>query len=341
MKRKNIIVLSGIILSVLAACAIVPLCLLLNHPIKTSPVSFLYIDDDDTADSVYTKLEKQFHAERLEGFKMLASLKHYKEHVHTGAYKLSAEENTFQLFQKLNHGHQTPVKLVVPSVRNLGRMSGIISRQIMADSTGLDTLLNDSACRASLGFNKETFPAFFLPNTYEVYWNMDAESFLRRMKKEYDRFWNKQRLDKAKAIGLTPTEVSTLASIVEEETANKNEMPTVAGLYLNRLRIGMSLQADPTIKCALQDFSLRRILYKHLETESPYNTYLHAGLPPGPIRIPSVHAIESVLNYTPHNYLYMCAKEDFSGTHNFARTLSQHQANARRYQQALNRRNIR
>lgn len=341
MKRKNIIVLSGIILSVLAACAIVPLCLLLNHPIKTSPVSFLYIDDDDTADSVYTKLEKQFHAERLEGFKMLASLKHYKEHVHTGAYKLSAEENTFQLFQKLNHGHQTPVKLIVPSVRSLGRMSGIISRQIMADSTGLATLLNDSACRESLGFNKETFPAFFLPNTYEVYWNMDAESFLRRMKKEYDRFWNKQRLDKAKAIGLTPTEVSTLASIVEEETANKNEMPTVAGLYLNRLRIGMPLQADPTIKFALQDFSLRRILYKHLETESPYNTYLHAGLPPGPIRIPSVHAIESVLNYTPHNYLYMCAKEDFSGTHNFARTLSQHQANARRYQQALNRRNIR
>lgn len=341
MKRKNTIVLSGIILSVLAACAIVPLCLLLNHPIKTSPVSFLYIDDDDTADSVYTKLEKQFHAERLEGFKMLASLKHYKEHVHTGAYKLSAEENTFQLFQKLNHGHQTPVRMVVPGTRTVERMAATIGRQIMADSTQIVTLLNDSACRASLGFDKETFPAFFLPNTYEVYWNMDAEDFIRRMKKEYDRFWNKQRLDKAKAIGLTPVEVCTLASIVEEETADKNEMPTVAGLYLNRLRMGMPLQADPTIKFALQDFGLRRILFKHLDADSPYNTYKHTGLPPGPIRIASIHAIESVLNYTRHNYLYMCAKEDFSGTHNFARNLAEHQANARRYQQALNRRNIR
>ena len=164
---------------------------------------------------------------------------------------------------------------------------------------------------------------------------------MKRMKKEYDRFWNAQRLNKAKAAGLTPVEVSTLASIVEEETADKDEMPVVAGLYLNRLRIGMPLQADPTVKFALQDFGLRRILYKHLETDSPYNTYKCQGLPPGPIRIPSIHAVESVLNYSHHRYLYMCAKEDLSGTHNVARTLSEHQANARRYQQALNRRNIR
>lgn len=184
-------------------------------------------------------------------------------------------------------------------------------------------------------------PALFIPNTYEAYWNTDAKAFIHRMKKEYERFWTQERRDKAQACGLTPIEVSTLASIVEEETANKSEMPMVAELYLNRLQDGMPLQADPTIKFSLQEFGLRRILHKHLEVESPYNTYKHAGLPPGPIRIASIQGIESVLNHAQHDYLYMCAKEDFSGTHNFAATFAEHQANARRYQQALNKRNIR
>lgn len=341
MKRKKTILLSGIALCALALCAAAPLCLLLNRPLGTPHAGWLYIDGDDTADSVCAKLEKQFHAKRTEGFKLLAAAKDYEGHIHTGAYRLSPDETTLQIFRKLNHGRQTPVKLVVPGTRSLARMASAVGRQIMADSAQLAAALNDSARCASLGFRRETLPALFLPNTYEVYWNMDAAGFMKRMKKEYDRFWNAQRLNKAKAAGLTPVEVSTLASIVEEETADKDEMPVVAGLYLNRLRIGMPLQADPTVKFALQDFGLRRILYKHLETDSPYNTYIHQGLPPGPIRIPSIHAVESVLNYSHHRYLYMCAKEDLSGTHNFARTLSEHQANARRYQQALNRRNIR
>lgn len=324
-----------------ALCAAVPLSMLMNHPIQRGSGSLLYIDEDDTEDSVCTKLEEQFSARRLTGFKLLASVKDYKSHIHTGAYRLSAEETTLQLFRKLNNGHQTPVRLVVPGVRTIGRMAATVGRQIMADSARIASLLNDSAYCASLGYSKETLPAFFLPNTYEVYWDMTAEDFVKRMKKEYARFWNRQRKDKAEAAGLTPVEVCTLASIVEEETANKSEMPVVAGLYLNRLRIGMPLQADPTVKFALQDFGLRRILHKHLETDSPYNTYKIQGLPPGPIRIASIHAIESVLNYAHHDYLYMCAKEDFSGTHNFAHTLAQHQANARRYQQALNKRNIR
>ena len=283
-----------------------------SHPKR--PGSLLYIDEDDTEDSVCTKLEEQFSARRLTGFKLLASVKDYKSHIHTGAYRLSAEETTLQLFRKLNNGHQTPVRLVVPGVRTIGRMAATVGRQIMADSARIASLLNDSAYCASLGYSKETLPAFFLPNTYEVYWDMTAEDFVKRMKKEYARFWNRQRKDKAEAAGLTPVEVCTLASIVEEETANKSEMPVVAGLYLNRLRIGMPLQADPTVKFALQDFGLRRILHKHLETDSPYNTYKIQGLPPGPIRIASIHAIESVLNYAHHDYLYMCAKEDFSGT---------------------------
>ena len=169
---------------------------------------------------------------------------------------------------------------------------------------------------------------------------MSADELIERMRKEHERFWNKERLAQATAIGMTPEEVSTLASIVEEETNNNEEKPMVAGLYINRLHKDMPLQADPTIKFALQDFGLRRITNEHLKIDSPYNTYINIGLPPGPIRIPSKKGIDSVLNYTKHNYIYMCAKEDFSGTHNFAVTAAQHQANARRYQQALNRRKI-
>ena len=191
-----------------------------------------------------------------------------------------------------------------------------------------------------MGYTKETLPALFIPNTYEVYWNMSADAFMKRMQKEHAAFWNKERRGKAANIGLSPEEVATLASIVEEETANNAEKPMVAGLYINRLNKGMLLQADPTVKFGLQEFGLKRILNKHLAVDSPYNTYKYAGLPPGPIRIPSIQGLESVLNYTHHNFIYMCAKEDFSGTHNFAATLSQHMANARRYQQELNKRRI-
>ena len=211
----------------------------------------------------------------------------------------------------------------------------------MVDSCEIANILNDTAYISKLGFTPETLPALFIPNTYEVYWNMSAEDFMQRMLKEHKAFWNEKRLKQAEAIGLTPIEVATLASIVEEETANQAEKPMVAGLYINRLKKGMLLQADPTVKFSLQEFGLKRILFKHLEVDSPYNTYKYAGLPPGPIRVPSYQGLESVLNYTKHNYIYMCAKEDFSGTHNFAVTSAQHAANARKYQQALNRRGIR
>ena len=180
----------------------------------------------------------------------------------------------------------------------------------------------------------------FIPETYQVYWDMSAEEFFERMQKEHQKFWNQERLDKATAIGMTPTEVCTLASIVEEETNNNPEKPMVAGLYINRLHTGMPLQADPTIKFALQDFGLRRITNAHLAVESPYNTYLNTGLPPGPIRIPSPIGLDAVLNHTKHNYLYMCAKEDFSGTHNFASNYAEHMKNARKYWNALNERKI-
>jgi UPF0755 protein len=220
-------------------------------------------------------------------------------------------------------------------------MARNVSRQLMIDSTEVAKLINDTAYIQKMGYTKETLPALFIPNTYEVYWDMSAEDFMARMQKEHKAYWNEKRMKQAEAIGLTPVEVATLASIVEEETANQAEKPMVAGLYINRLKKGMLLQADPTVKFSLQEFGLKRILFKHLEVDSPYNTYKYAGLPPGPIRVPSYQGLESVLNYTKHNYIYMCAKEDFSGTHNFAVTSAQHAANARKYQQALNRRGIR
>ena len=180
----------------------------------------------------------------------------------------------------------------------------------------------------------------FVPNTYDVYWNMSMDALLERMQKEHDRFWDGEREQKAARMQLTPVEVCTLASIIDEETANNAEKPMIAGMYLNRLKQGMPLQADPTIKFALKQFELKRIWQNLLQTDSPYNTYQNAGLPPGPIKIASIRGIDAVLNAVSHDYLYMCAKEDFSGTHNFATTYQEHLKNAARYSKALNERGI-
>ena len=341
MKKRNLTILASFLIIVAVAGAIAGYASLFNRPLKIDKPTFIYIDNDDNIDSVYHKLQTCLHASNLTGFRLLATYTDYDKHIHTGAYRFNPETQTWNIFRTLQRGSQTPVKLTVPSVRTIGRLCKAVSNQLMTDSAEIARILADSAYCASLGYNAYTLPALFIPNTYEVYWNISAQEFIARMQKEHRRFWNDKRQNQAKAIGLTPTEVSTLASIVDEETANNAEKPVVAGLYINRLRQDMPLQADPTVKFSLQDFGLRRILNKHLTTDSPYNTYIYKGLPPGPIRIPSIQGLESVLNHAHHDYLYMCAKEDFSGTHNFARTLSQHLANARRYQQALNRRNIR
>ena len=207
--------------------------------------------------------------------------------------------------------------------------------------TNLLNLLKDKAYVSQLGFKETTLPSLFLPNTYQMYWNTDAKGFVSRMKREYTNFWTDERVQKANEKGLTPVEVSVLASIVDEETQKADEKPLVAGLYLNRLKRGMRLQADPTLKYALGDFSIKRLLNDDMEINSPYNTYKYAGLPPGPIRIPSIVGLNAVLDAASHKYLYMCAKEDFSGYHNFAKTLSQHNQNAAKYRRELNKRGIR
>lgn len=307
------------------------------HPAQTS---YIYIDRDDNQDSVIYKIKTVGNVNKLDGFIWMANYRGYGDNIHTGRYPIHPEDNVYHLFSRLYRGYQEPTNLIISSVRTMDRLAQNIGKQLMIDSTDVASLVSDSAYIQKMGYSPTTIASLFIPNTYQVYWNISAENLLKRMQTEHDRFWNEERKNKAKAIGLTPIEVATLASIVDEETNNKAEKPIVAGLYINRLHKGMALQADPTIKFAWQDFTLRRVTNKHLAIQSPYNTYIHTGLPPGPIRIPSVAGIDAVLNYKKHNYLYMCAKEDFSGTHNFAVTLREHMNNARKYWNALNRRKI-
>ena len=337
-KKRLIIVILGIILFGIAGVAHI-YYYFFAPPFQIKETAYIYIDRDDDVDSVYHKIAEAGNPKQMHGFESLVRYQGYT--LKTGRYAIKPTDNMRYLHRRLSMGYQTPIKLTIGSVRTLDRMARNVSRQLMIDSTEVATLLNDTAYIREIGYTKETLPALFIPNTYEVYWDMSAEDFMTRMQKEHKAYWNEKRMKQAEAIGLTPIEVATLASIVEEETANQAEKPMVAGLYINRLKKGMLLQADPTVKFSLQEFGLKRILFRHLEVDSPYNTYKYAGLPPGPIRVPSYQGLESVLNYTKHNYIYMCAKEDFSGTHNFAATSAQHAANARKYQQALNRKGIR
>lgn len=307
------------------------------HPPKTA---YIYIDRDDTADSIYNKVKKQGNPKSFAGFRWMAKYREYPANIHTGRYAIRPGENVYHVFSRLYRGYQEPMNLTIGSVRTLDRLARSVGKQLMIDSAEIAVVMNDTAFQQKLGYKQETMPSLFIPETYQVYWDMSVADFFDRMQKEHQNFWNRERLDKATAIGMTPTEVSTLASIVEEETNDNAEKPMVAGLYINRLHSGMPLQADPTIKFALQEFGLRRITNTHLNIDSPYNTYLNAGLPPGPIRIPSPIGLDAVLNYTKHNYIYMCAKEDFSGTHNFASNYSDHMKNARKYWNALNERKI-
>ena len=303
-------------------------------------IQYVYIDNDDTQDSISAKLKPIASNVSLMAFNTLARSTNYGDHIKTGRYAIPPHTNTLTIFRNIKNGHQEPVRLTIPESRTMDRLAGALSRKLMLDSTVVAILLNDNDFCAKQGYDTATIPSMFVPDTYEVYWNTSLENLMARLKKEHDRFWNANRIAKAQALGLTPEEVCTVASIIDEETANNAEKPMIAGMYLNRLKKGMPLQADPTVKFALKDFALKRIYHNMLNTDSPYNTYKNTGLPPGPIKVASVAGIDAVLNAPSHNYLYMCAKEDFSGTHNFASSYSEHLRNAAKYSKALNERGI-
>lgn len=311
-----------------------------NVKIEGATATYFYLPTGSGYNELLEQLEEQGLLDNKETFNRLAVIKNLPAHIYPGRYRIEDGMSNNSLINLLRSGTQSPVNLVFNQVRSLEQLASVVSRQIEADSTSLVKLFRDDSLASELGFSTETLPAIFLPNTYEFYWNTSAVRFIERMHREYERFWNDRRGNLREETGMTREEVVTLASIVAEETNMTDEMPVIAGVYINRLNRGMRLQADPTIKYIIDDFAVNRVLTVHLEVDSPYNTYMYGGLPPGPIIIPSIDAIEAVLNFERHDYLYFSAKEDFSGYHRFARTLSEHNRNARLYRQALDERRI-
>lgn len=308
--------------------------------LSSDKTEYVYIDTDDNADSVYAKLEPVSNTYSLMALKTLARHLSYGDNIRTGRYAIEPSTGSLTILRNLRNGHQSPLQLTVPSVRTIDRLAAELSERLMLNENDLLDSLTDQAVCQRYGLDTLTIGCLFIPNTYEIFWNTSVTKLLDRMDKERKAFWTDERQKKAKDAGLTEVQVITLASIVDEETANNGEKPKVAGMYINRLNANMPLQADPTIKYAWKEFGLKRIYNKLLFIDSPFNTYRNTGLPPGPIRIPSVAGIDAVLNYVHHNYMYMCAKEDFSGTHNFAVTYDEHLKNAAKYTAALNARNI-
>ncbi|SEN49571.1 UPF0755 protein [bacterium A37T11] len=342
-KKKRILrLLAGVVFAVLLAGGVVAYKMYIRFlaPSVTESQPYLYIHTGTSFEEVMQELAQKNIVEDTASFHWAANWMKYPSRVKPGKYKLSKGMNNRRLINMLGGGFQEPVHLRFQNIRLKEEFAGFLGTQLEPDSIAMINMLNSDSLAAAYGFTTENFFCMFIPNTYEFFWNTSATDFFERMHTEYQKFWTDERMNKARDLNLSPIQVSILASIVKGEALHTDEMPAIAGLYLNRLRKGMLLQADPTVIYATHDFSIRRVLFKHLRTESPYNTYIYKGLPPGPIMMPSIASLDAVLNHQQHDYLYMCAKDDFSGYHNFARTEAEHLINARKFQQALNERNI-
>lgn len=304
----------------------------------TTGTSFIFVPGNTGIEQLNNILEESGRIQNIKRFTKASRFYNLDGNIKPGRYKITAGMNNRTLVRTLRMGWQSPHNLTLSgNIRTPEKLASIISSKIESDSTSVLEVLKDISLIDSLGFTIESFPSVFLLNTYEIYWTARPKDLVIRFKKEYDKFWNQKRMEQASQLGLTPVQVATLASIVAEESNIAAEHPVIAGVYINRLKTGMPLQADPTIKFALNDPSVKRILFRHLEIDSPYNTYKNRGLPPGPITLPSPAVIDSVLNYQKHKYLYFCAKATLDGSHLFAATLAEHNRNARAYQAAISR----
>lgn len=309
-------------------------------PSVTDEKEYFYVYTGDSYERVLERIKEQKIVRHPDLFSYAAQRMGYAELVKPGRYKLTPGMNNRRFIGNLRGGYQDAVRLRFANIRLKKDFAGFLGNNFEADSIEFSVLLNNEAVAEKYGFTKENFYTMFIPNTYHIYWNTSADKIIDRLHDEYQKFWTAERLEKAKEINLKPVEVSILASIVRGEALHNDEMAAIAGLYLNRLKKGMLLQADPTVIFANNDFTMRRVLNRHLTIDNPYNTYRYRGLPPGPINMPPIVAIDAVLNAADHDYIYMCAKEDFSGYHSFAKTVAEHRINARKFQKALDERNI-
>ncbi len=303
--------------------------------------NFLYIPSNSSFNDVVEILNNNGLLEDKESFIRAAKILEYPENVKAGKYKIEQGMDNLSLIRMLKAGRQTPVKLVLRAMHDKESLSGFIGKNLEIDSVEFYEFLNDDETLKEFGLDSESSLIMFLPDTYEFYWNTDLKTFTERMFSYYNKFWDAEKKTQAEKIGLNIDEVSILASIVDKETSKTDEMARIAGVYLNRIKKGMKLQADPTVIFAIGNKNIRRVLYEHLSFDSPYNTYKYEGLPPGPICLPSKQAINAVLNAENHKYIFFCAKEDFSGYHNFAEDDITHAANSRKYRKALDARGIR
>ncbi len=303
----------------------------------------LKIQQESSYKNVYKKLEASQILDNIESFDRVAGwMKYKKDVVPSGRYLIKKGWNNREIIGLLRSGNQKPVTVTFNNVRSMDQLAGLITKDLEVDSADLAQYFTQSDLLANLGYNKDNFMTAFIPNTYSMFWNVPTEKIVTRMLKEQKSFWNqKDRKAKADKLDLTEAEVYILASIVEKESQHGPERPTIAGLYLNRLKGGIALQADPTVVYANGDFELRRVLNKHLTFDSPYNTYKYSGLPPGPIYMPSIQSIDAVLDYEKHDYLFMCAKPGYGTKHAFAKTLRGHNKNANEYRAWLNKQGIR
>jgi len=308
--------------------------------VKADSALRIYLPAGSSFENLIDTLRSSGALKSERNFLITAKLKSFDRSLKSGSYLIDPGMNNSEIVNMLRSGKQAPVNVTFNNIRTLGELAAKIGSQIEADPASLSRFFDDENNYSADGFTRQALISVFLPDTYQLYWSLDPKGFYRRMLREYNVFWNDDRLASAKALNLTPLEVSTLASIIEEESSKYDEMPRIAGVYFNRLRKGIPLQADPTVKFAVNDFTIRRVLNEHLEVDSPYNTYRYSGLPPGPVRCASKPALEAVLKAEKHDYLFFVAKADFSGYHHFSRTLSEHNRYAAAYRRELNKRMI-
>ena len=340
MSKKKILIPLIIFSTVLTTCSVYIYQMLYSpNFLINSKEKFIIINEKTEFNELIKSLERDTIINDILSFSVLSKIMEYQENIKEGAYKVSTNMSNYDMITMLRSGNQTPINITFSYARKMDDLAEKITKKLKMSDDDLVNYLYDNIEDYN-DFNKLDIISIFLPDTYEVYWNISPKNLTEKIYSEYKKFWNKERLIKLDKINLEQKEAIVLASIVASESRMLDEADRIAGVYMNRLNRNMRLQADPTLVFAANDYTIRRVLNKHKRIKSPYNTYIHKGLPPGPIRLASKNYIDAVLNYEKHNYIFMCAKEDFSGYHAFATNLTDHNRNAKKFQKALNLRKI-